>query len=143
MKLLFCRKRSLGSWLICAFTWSPWSHCAVVESDEHVIDATFKHGGVRRRPLSDVLGEYSKIEVIELNLTPEETQAALDFVRAQIGKPYDIGAIFGFIFRQDWASTEKWFCNELAEAALRAVGRPRFRDEISRITPRESWMVIS
>jgi uncharacterized protein YycO len=143
MKLIFCRKPSLGSWLICAFTWSQWSHCIVVEDDEFVIDATLRHGGVRRRRLADVLAEYPKRDVVEIALTAEQEQKALDFVRAQIGKPYDVGAIFGFIARQDWASPERWFCNELAEAALREAGRPRFRDELNRITPRESWMVVT
>ena len=142
MKLIFCSNLSIVSWFIRAFTWSPWSHCVIVENEEFVIDATFTHRGVRRRLLLDIMNEYSHVEVVEIPLTDEQNEQALNFVRAQIGKPYDVGAIFGFVVRQDWANPERWFCNELAEAALREVGRPRFRDSISRITPRESWMVI-
>ncbi len=139
MKVLFCRKPALGSWLIRAFTWSPWSHLVIVEDHEHVIDSTLAHGGVRRRRLIDIVNEYPVIEEIEVPLIDE--QAALDFVRAQLGKPYDWTAIFGFLLRRDWAEPDAWFCNELAEAAFIVGGRRRFRDEISRITPRESWMV--
>lgn len=139
MKLIFCRKPSLGSWLIRVFTWSPWSHCVIVEDDRHVIESTMAHGGVRRRPLLEIINEYSRVELVEIPLTDE--QAALDFARAQLGKPYDWRAIFGFLLHRDWADDRAWFCNELAEAACVAGGRQRFRDSISRITPRESWMV--
>ncbi|MBB2485395.1 hypothetical protein H5407_09165 [Mitsuaria sp. WAJ17] len=141
MKVIFCRKRTLGSWLIRAWSWSPWSHLVIVEDSEHVIDSTFAHGGVRRRRLIDIVEEYSVIEEIEIPLVDE--QAALDFVRAQLGKPYDWTAIFGFLLRRDWAEPDAWFCNELFEAAAVAGGRRRFRDDISHITPRESWMVCS
>lgn len=140
MKLFFCRSNTISSWLIRLFTWSPWSHVAVVENDEFVIDATFKHGGVRRRALREVLAASSAFELVEIEL-PEES-AALTFLRAQIGKPYDWTAILGFIGRSHWEEDDAWFCNELAEAAMVAGGRRRFRESLWRLTPRNSWMVL-
>ncbi|RTL37167.1 MAG: hypothetical protein EKK53_21595 [Burkholderiales bacterium] len=140
MKLLFCRQNSISSWLIRFFTWSPWSHVAIVENDEYVIDSTFLHGGVKRRPLLEAVQRYSRMELLEVDLANEE--AAMEFVRSQIGKPYDWTAIFGFVFRRDWAEPDSWFCNELAEAAFVAGGRRRFREDIARITPRDSWAVV-
>lgn len=139
MKVIFCRRRSLGSWLIRLFTWSAWSHLAIVEDAETVIDSTFSGGGVRRRRLVEIVAEYSAIEEAEVPLADE--QAALEFARAQIGKPYDWTAIFGFVLRRNWAEPDAWFCNELFEAAAVAGGSKRFRDRLSRITPRDSWMV--
>ena len=139
MKLLFCRSNTIGSWLIRSFTWSRWSHVAIVEDDCWVIESTLLGGGVRRKLLTAFVDEHSSVEPVDVRLADEE--AALDFLRAQLGKPYDWTALLGFIFHRDWAEPDAWFCSELAEAAAVAGGRRRFREEISRITPRESWMV--
>jgi uncharacterized protein YycO len=140
VKLIFCRRHSLGSWAIRFFTWSPWSHCVIVEDAEHGIDSTFAHGGVRRRLLSDILAECSRAVQVEVR-APDEA-AALDFARLQLGKPYDWTAIVGFIVQRNWAEPDAWFCNELAEASLVAGGRPRWRSDLNRITPRDSWAVL-
>lgn len=142
MRVIFCRKATLGSWLIRAFTWSRWSHCMIVDGST-VIDATFTHGGVRRRALLAAVAETSAREEVDIPLTDDQQFAALSWLAAQVGKPYDWTAIAGLLFRQSWAEPDAWFCSELLEAALRAAGRPRFRDDISRITPRDSWAVIS
>lgn len=139
MKVLFAHKHTLGSWLIRAFTWSRWSHVAIVDHDE-VIESTLKRGGVRARSLMDFLSEYQHVEMVEWNV-PDEA-AALRFLRAQIGKPYDWTALVGFLLRRDWAEDDSWFCNELAEAAAQAGGLKRFRGVLSRITPGISWSVI-
>lgn len=138
MRLIFCRKHSLGSWLIRVATWSRWSHCVIVDGT-HGIDSTFLHGGVRRRPLGDSLAGYSHTAAVDIAV-PDEA-AALEFARGQIGKPYDWTAIVGFIVRRDWAEPDAWFCNELAEASLSAGGRARWRADLNRITPGASWAV--
>lgn len=144
MRVIFCRKSTLGSWLIRAFTWSRWSHCMIVEGPGTIIDATFTHGGVRRRALLAAVAETSAREEVHIPLTDDQEFAALTWLASQLGKPYDWTAIVGIFFRQTgWAEPDAWFCSELLEAALRAAGRPRFRDDISRITPRDSWAVIS
>jgi uncharacterized protein YycO len=139
MKLIFCRRNSIGSWLIRFFTWSQWSHCMIVDGD-HIIDSTMMQGGVRRQPALAALEHYSVAEFVEVPVPDEE--AALEFARAQVGKPYDWGVFLSFIVRRDWTEPDAWFCNELAEAALAYGGRPRFRASLSRITPQASWMVI-
>lgn len=141
MRLLFTRRNTIGSYLICLFTRSQWSHCVIVESESSVIDSTFAHRGVRRRALATIYSESSKTEEVDIPV-PDEA-GALAYARAQIGKPYDWKAILSFVFRRNWSDDRAWFCNELAEACLAAGGKKRFRENISRITPRESWMVIS
>lgn len=140
MKVIYCSNDKFGSWLIRTFTWSRFSHVVFVEDDTHVIDSTFTHGGVQRRPMADIYRDYTTVEVVEIPV-PDE-QAALAFARSQLGKPYDKTAIIGFIFRRRWADADSWFCNELIEAIATAGGRQRFRESISRITPQESWSVI-
>lgn len=139
MRLVFAHKHTPGSWLIRIATWSRWSHVAVVDGSD-VIESTLQHGGVKRRPLFEFLDEYRHFEFAEWSL-PDEP-AAMAFLQAQLGKPYDWTALLGFALRRDWAEDDAWFCNELAEAAAVAGGRQRFRGALSRITPGVSWAVL-
>jgi len=139
MRVIFSRQCRPSSFLIRLFTWSQWSHVSILEDEDHIIDSTFKHGGVRRRPVLELVGEVSAFEVVEVPLPMED--AGMDFIRSQLGKPYDWTAIVGFILRENWADPAKWFCNELFEAGCKAGGRLRFRESLSRVTPRHSWMV--
>lgn len=40
------------------------------------------------------------------------------FLMEQIGKPYDTWAVAGLALDRDWRHPDKWFCSELAAAAL-------------------------
>lgn len=141
MRLIFARQRSISSLLIRFFTGSRWSHVAIVEDDTNVIDATFLHGGVRRRPLADLLTASSRTETLDL-MVPNE-RAAMRWLQAQIGLPYDWTAVTGILFRSPgWAVPDRWFCSELAEAAVMAGGLKRFREDAARITPEHVWMVV-
>lgn len=138
MRIVFARKNTLSSWLIRLFTWSRWSHVAIVDRAV-AIESTFWGHGVRMRPLQDLIADHTWCEFGEVSL-PDET-AGIGFAYAQLGKPYDWTAIFGFVLRENWADDAKWFCSELVEASIKAGGFTRFREDLSRITPRDVWMV--
>lgn len=137
MKIVFARRPTLGSWLIRIGTWSQWSHCAVIDGDT-VIDATWPHG-VRRTLLADWVIRYADNEVANIQLPHED--AATGFLVRQIGRRYDWTALVGFFFRRGWKDEDRWFCSELVEAAVMAGGLRRFREQLTRITPRDVWMV--
>ena len=40
------------------------------------------------------------------------------FLKAQLGKPYDHTAIWGFAAGRNWRDDDSWFCSELQMAAL-------------------------
>jgi len=143
MRVIFCRKATLGSWLIRAFTWSRWSHCMIVDGST-VIDATFTHGGVRRRALLAAVAETSAREEVDIPLTDDQQFAALSWLAAQVGnalKTVDVPAAAPS--RPSTARVDRWKRLMGNTAALRAAGRPRFREDLARITPRDSWAVIS
>ena len=136
MKIIFVRSRSPASWMIRAACWSRWSHCAIVDG-QLVIESTARHG-VRARPLAGFLAQYPQRE--EVAVACPDDAAGLRWARAQIGLPYDWTAILGLALRRDWATPDAWFCSELAEAAVSAAGRVRWRAGLSRITPQHAWM---
>lgn len=127
MRVLLVRAHSLGSLLIRARLWENWSHAAVVLPNGDVIDATFKAGGVRRRKLSDVLAHASAYKLIELPV-PDQV-AAMAFLHAQLGKPYDWRSILGWATSdRDWRDDTAWFCFELCAAAAEAGGMDSWHD---------------
>ncbi len=141
MKLLIASGNSISSILIKMFTFSKWSHTAVMFDHLTVIDVTYRTG-VRRITYEEFKSEYPDVYEIEVFLPREE--AALTFALDQLGKKYDYTAILGILFRnRRWESDENWFCSELSETVCVYGGKRRIRTEASGVLPRESFAVLS
>lgn len=140
LTIIYSRSRDLGSFAIRAASWwGPWSHCGIVTPHNTVIEArAFK--GVIETPLREFEARVSACVAVRRECPNELT--ALDFARAQLGKPYDWGAVFGIPFREPWEHPAHWFCSELVEAAFIAGGRRRFDSSVARITPNQSFIVM-
>jgi uncharacterized protein YycO len=131
MKVIFCRSWLPGSLLIRALTFSKWAHVAVVCPDGAVLEATWPHG-VRWSTLGALLATHSSFEERTLPITPE----AFAWLRAQVGKPYDISALFAVLNPwRDWQEDDKWFCSELIG---RATG---LFEDASRVSPQTLYLV--
>ncbi|WP_368565474.1 YiiX/YebB-like N1pC/P60 family cysteine hydrolase [Pseudoxanthomonas sp. UTMC 1351] len=135
--LIFSKRRSLGSMLIRYFTWSRWSHVGLVAGDR-VIESIAGHG-VREVPLASAIrGQDYRFE----HLPCANPAAVIAAARSQLGKPYDIGAIFGFLGRRNWQGRDAWFCSELIAWAFEHAGAALFRaDRVHRVTPEHLWML--
>ena len=137
MRVIFCTSRLPGAVMIRAVTWSEWSHVALVDSDE-VIEATWP--AVRVTPLAEVIAKHSAHVIVDL-----PCRSSADIIaaaRSQVGKGYDLTALFGLLTRRDWQEPDKWFCSELVAWAFSQGGSPMFRPEaMHRITPQHLWML--
>lgn len=111
MQIILGKNNKIGSFAIRLHTWSKWSHCGVIVNNE-VIEATMK-GGVVKSTLSSFKERYPSHTIIEIPHKGDYQKRLME----QLGKPYDWGAIFSFIFRGNWDNDEKWFCFELAAYA--------------------------
>ncbi len=99
-----------------------WSHCGVISEDEaFVVHATMQHG-VIRQPLWQLQMNFPKHVVIDVPV--EDEGAAQAWLLKQVGKPYDFGALLGFIFERgpDWGDDDKWYCSEMALMAFLLAG---------------------
>lgn len=137
MRVLFCTSKLPGAVMIRAFTWSDWSHVALVDGDE-VIEATWP--AVRIAPLAEVIAKHSAHVIVDL---PSRSPAkVIQAARSQLGKGYDLSALPGLLVRRDWQEPDKWFCSELVAWAFAQGGSPLFRPEaMHRITPQHLWML--
>lgn len=142
MRIFLCRSHTFPSYVVRGCTWSPWSHAAigtgpaigtVIESKPTM--------GVQEGWFSDFIWDNDVIEALDLYCKDED--AAIQFARDQIGKPYDFGGVIAIPFHQrDWHDPNRWFCFELVAAAFEAGGTPLFRkDALYRVTGANFWML--
>lgn len=139
MKVLFCTSNLPASIMVRVATWSRWSHVALVDGDQ-AIEATWPRVCVT--PLRDLLRSHKKFIIVDMPVQLEHELAILAAARSQVGKPYDVTAIFGFLTRRNWQDPDSWFCSELVAWAFEKGGAPLFRsDSLYRVTPQHLWMV--
>jgi len=137
MKLLFCTNDLPAAVAIRVFTWSDWSHVAIIDGD-FLVEAVWPK--VRVSKLEEAKNKYKSWVIAEVK-TRNDAEI-IKAVRSQVGKPYDIGAIFGFVARRNWEKTDKWFCSELVAWAFSQANEPLFRPgTFSRVTPQHLWMI--
>lgn len=141
MLALFSRRTSLPSFLTRFFTGGArWSHCGVYDLSRGVVIEALMFKGVVETPIDVWKKRYPSWEMVRIKC-PDELEA-LNFARAQFGKPYDYIAAFGVPWRTSWDNPNRWYCSELVEAALKAGGRQRWRLEKRGVSPMESWLVL-
>lgn len=138
MKIHFCRSKGIAAWLIRVGTMSAFNHVAV-EVDGHIIHSTGARGVHQLARASDLKKDYYRIEAVSIEGVDRE--AAFGFLRGQLGKGYDWGAVFAMPFRAGWRDRYRWFCSELAAAALEAGGL-KLRLPGYRITPRDLYVAL-
>lgn len=96
------------------------SHVDAVMPDQWLLGARYDNigggKGVRIRPPGYEQWEY--IKRVSFPCTQEQEVLFYDFLKAQVGKPYDWSAIVAFAVNRDWRNPDAWFCSELQGAAL-------------------------
>lgn len=133
--VIYARGNKLTSWLIRLFTWSKWSHIAVVTADKRHVIESVGGDGVVLTPINDFKSRYMTYQQAELPVVSRID--AFKLLRAELGKPYDMTAIYSMILRRDWDETDSWFCSELV-----AYASQLFRhDSVKRVTPEHLWRI--
>lgn len=133
MKLLFSRRRHLGSWLIRMVTWSEYSHVDLVLDDELLIGAIAGDGVVLGK-VKERLAASSKAVVMKIPVKEIEVSEA--FAIGQLGKKYDWLGVIGIGLKRNWQEDDKWSCAELVASILAAGGQRPFDSKFHhRITP--------
>lgn len=137
MKLILCTHSGFGAWFLRTVMWSKYSHAAILDGCV-VTDTTFWQGGVKQTDADTFFDKYRIYETRDIYV---DEPAAREWLLAQVGKKYDVTALLSWIVRRDWQEDDAWFCSELAEAVITKFGTPRFRESVSRVTPRHQEML--
>ncbi|MDP3425508.1 MAG: hypothetical protein Q8S32_17340 [Burkholderiaceae bacterium] len=138
ISLLFCNSPDFVSRAIRVFTWSRWSHVAMI--DGYCAIEALPGEGVIVTETQEVLMRSREFELVELPCrNPAAVRAAAS---SQVGRPYDWTAIAGLALRRNWQEDDAWFCTELIAWAFEQAGEPLFRaDSLRRVTPQHLWML--
>jgi hypothetical protein len=152
MQVIFARNIDWVSITIQILTRGEWSHVGIVDGDsviESVGPPTWDyithivvgkdisaHSGVLVTPLKDFYKRYSHTE---LRFLPGDINKA----RERVGRPFDMNAIFGHLFNQNWQDPDKDCCTELTVSTMPID--PRFAHKFTPAilywmsSPKERW----
>jgi hypothetical protein len=99
--------------------------------------------GVQPRDRAYVQG--SKTLRVDLVCSDLVTGRYYEFVNSQIGKPYDVEGILGFISGRDWQQDDAWFCSELNASGLEKSGYFPYKpvNGSNKITPPDLLLMLS
>lgn len=146
--LQFVAGEGIGSKAIEIFERGWCSHVDAVLADGTLLGARSdavggKPPGVQIRP--PAYETWARVQRVDLWCTPAQQTDWLNFLEAQIGKPYDSTAIVAFAVQRDWREIDSWFCSELQAAALESCGwlPGPLANPSNEITPRDLLLIVS
>lgn len=117
----FVRYRGFNAWCIRFRQHGEWqTHFDAVTPDGKLLGAT--GDGVAVREFGWDQGHYLFEQFLALPCSKAEHDKFYSFLNAQIGKPYDYGAIYAIARLRNWNDADKWYCSELGGAGLVAAG---------------------
>jgi len=120
MKVAFLKGDGILDRLIQLWTWSKYSHCELIFSDDRTFGTSLSF------PFQTEFCKRPHLwfwDIVEVNIPPEKEALIRKFCEGQVGKQYDWKAIFFsqiLPFRAD--NPKKWICSEVTTAAFRAAG---------------------
>lgn len=119
------------------------SHAEALMPDGTLFGAHYD-GGVQARPKGYDAATMQRELYVQLPCPGSVEDNFLGFLRAQLGKPYDLEAIAGLVAGRDWRSPDSWFCSELQAAALESAGYfLPLAAGAAKITPRDLLLIVS
>jgi uncharacterized protein YycO len=135
IKLQFVCENALSSRAIAWFSQGHFSHVdACWGKDLLGARSDGLPPGVEVRPAGYLA--FSTRVVFEIPAKPRQKRQWAEFLKAQVGKPYDHTAIWAFVRGRDWRQADSWICSELQAAALEHAGiLPKLYVATNKITP--------
>ena len=140
----FVQYDDLAGIAISAMSYGHWAtHVDAVMPDGDWVGAHVVGGVTRHKPDYD---RASRVQQKFVALPCDDWTAAkfYNFIEAQIGKPYDLTAIAGFVAHRDWSNDAHWFCSELPAKGLIVCSMlAPVAARLSKITPRDLILILS
>lgn len=120
-------------------TRSPYSHVAILTSAGNVIEAVPWHGVVCSGDPWQYHRPNTRIDVFDFTypLTDYEERVGLQWLLAQVGKPYDYRGVIRFVTRVPHTVNGAWFCSELIAEVCNVMNRPITRLPAHNAAPRD------
>lgn len=139
--LTFTRTEGHYGKLIRWFTKSEYNHVMITWHDT-TYEADMKRGVISPADsASAVRLEHFRIRT---NVSGIEIAQAHQWLKAQVGQPYDWLGILGQIVSRPWASTRGWYCSRLATRLLWQLNKDaKTLLPTDHLSPHELYEVVS
>lgn len=138
MKVIFSGNWLPGAAAIRIFTQSRWHHCGVIWG-ESVIESRML-SGTSVTTLAE-FKERGNWAIIDIPMTDEQNETAIEYLLTQVGASYDYSGIFAVLMvRREWQNPTKWYCSELVAEACRRAGVPIARPQVAGVSPQDIWV---
>lgn len=134
--IYFCTNNTIYNKLVRLFTGFKYSHVVIVK-DGRIIDSSFPKG-VKEYSFNGFLNNYKEYELITINFDDE----VFNIAKKEIGKKYDLLAIFSFLFKRNWQEKDKWMCSELAAYCLCSAGYKLLKQRYNKISPKDLYYML-
>lgn len=109
-------------------TWSDYSHVAIILGTDEIIEAWQGSDEVRViKNLSDGHSPGTEVDVYSVPMTFSQEIKFKKVARSLVGAEYDYAGIAGFLVRQHFENSEKYFCSELFAHCCKETGLDYFR----------------
>ena len=119
------------------------SHVETLTPEGKLLGAHWQDG-VQERDHNYDAGKFSKELYVSLPVDDKTAKDFYEWCKAQIGKPYDITAIAGFLARRNWREDDSWFCSELIMSGLERVHWcKKLALDVEKIMPRVVLNIVS
>ena len=147
IRVQFSRGGGISSAAIAWFSSGSFSHVDAVMPDGTLLgarsDAVGGHPpGVWARPAN--YEKFRQKVVMEIPCGAFQEGRYYDFLKSQVGKPYDKAAIWAFALGRNWREQDSWICSELQAAAAEYAGIvPKLYLPSNKITPVAYALVCS
>lgn len=131
MRFLLTRGTGLASRAIQTRLQERWSHGVALDflKPDMALDSTLTHGGVKARPLHDVLRNVSAVVELWVPLPNPEKARKFAWQCVEDKIPYDVEALWGFtVGSRHWHDLSSLYCFEYLAAIWRAGGIEDFDD---------------
>ncbi len=124
VKIHFTKKNTLISKLVRILSCTEYSHVEIDVADVCYSAKPFR--GVYKQYKRDLLDDNNVIETWFVDDRGIKTEKLVEFLEEQVGKKYDYLPVFALGFlRQNWRqNSNKWFCSELVDQAMRIANVP-------------------
>lgn len=109
---------SLSHYGIRLWTWSKWSHAELV-IDGVCYSSSSRDGGIRAKQIDLTSSRWN---VVDVDLTDEQTAKALAWFMVNDGDKYDWAGIIRFVIPFLPQSKRRWFCFEAIGESLGFAG---------------------
>lgn len=143
IRIRFVRGTSIVSKLILFCEKDGWAtHCECELPEGGYLGAHIEDG-VQIRPFGYDSGLIDKEYFVNIPATYDQANRYYDYARSQLGKPYGILTLAGYVSGTNWRNEGSWMCSELQAHCYEIAFGVQLASGCNHLSPRDFLLILS